>query len=156
MEVAGAIERIEAELELELHVPPEILATLGPVHVIDLLIADPIPREVQRRWFEELGMPAENLTWALEELDAGKLDPPASDADRPVKEVASVLGIAPATVYVHLSQGQTPQEATGGSTCVISRNDCACSIKPRHPRCGAMPRADRWSIEPSSRLSRRR
>jgi len=27
-------------------------------------------------------------------------------ADRPVKEVASVLGIAPATVYVHLSQGR--------------------------------------------------
>lgn len=27
-------------------------------------------------------------------------------ADRPVKEVASLLGIAPATVYVHLSQGR--------------------------------------------------
>jgi RNA polymerase sigma-70 factor, ECF subfamily len=26
--------------------------------------------------------------------------------DRPVREVASVLGIAPATVYVHLSQGR--------------------------------------------------
>lgn len=68
----------------------------------------PLPSSAALRPYEEMPEPVIDLVRCLSLLPARqRLDIVMHDyADRPVKEVAAVLGITNATVYVHLSQGR--------------------------------------------------